>query len=642
MENQHRMSVSNRVALFCGALTASVGVVAIFLWETGRCYYHSANDNWVPITCKTAFLFAVLGTAMAVGILKPANRRFQRFMAVASLIVVAMATITWIDDVTGVDIQRINLRDYHASYTVHMMLTGRMSPITSVLFIPCSLAVFLLSRKKRTLASILGTVTLLVGWVSMVGHLNGVTQIYGSIMLSMSRLTSATFVIIGVGTIAAAGIDTWPLNAFVGFSTRARLLRLLLPLVLFLMCTEDWIMNTFVRKPESQAVLVSTLIDLLALLIVCLAILQISHMIGRNIDRAQAALIESEEKYRVLFENAPEGILVADTETKTFIYANPAISRMLGYNEDELVHMGVNRIHPKEKVQQIIELFEAQVQDNKIVGKEIPCLRKDGSIFYADIQTKLITIRGRPRLLGFFADITNRKLAEEALWRSHRDLARLSRDREHLLEQERARISRHLHDEIGQQLTYLMLQLAHIEKRIQGVDASLVEDLKETSKQAQAMIVSVRAVAKSLRPIAIEHDGLIPSLRSSVEEFQRFSGVSCRLVIELGDAIVSESLATTVYRVVQEALTNIARHAKAHKCEVCLTVSDEQLKLTIRDDGIGADPEVLGGHSSLGIVGMKERATAVGGKLTVANRPKAGVLVNARFPLSPAISEDTD
>jgi PAS domain S-box-containing protein len=128
---------------------------------------------------------------------------------------------------------------------------------------------------------------------------------------------------------------------------------------------------------------------------------------------AEDALRESEERHKALFQGAAEGIIVADTETKEFKYANPAICKMLGYTEDELEQMGVRDIHPKEDLEYIISEFEAQARGEKTLTSNIPCLRKDGTIMYADINTALVSIDGRKCNVGFFTNITDRKKAED-------------------------------------------------------------------------------------------------------------------------------------------------------------------------------------------------------------------------------------
>jgi PAS domain S-box-containing protein len=131
--------------------------------------------------------------------------------------------------------------------------------------------------------------------------------------------------------------------------------------------------------------------------------------------KAEDALRESEERYKELFESAAEGIAVADIETKMFKYVNPAICQMLGYTEEELKRMGVRDIHPKEDLEYVISEFEAQAREEKTLSLDVPCLRKDGTIMYADINTASVVIDGRQYNVGFFTDITERKKTEDEL-----------------------------------------------------------------------------------------------------------------------------------------------------------------------------------------------------------------------------------
>ena len=142
----------------------------------------------------------------------------------------------------------------------------------------------------------------------------------------------------------------------------------------------------------------------------------------------EEALRASEERYRMLFEGAAEGILVADIESKQFKYANPAICRMLGYTMEELTRLGVADIHPKKMIDSVVSDFEAQARNEMILASEIPCLRKDGSVLYASIATTPVVIDGRKCNVGFFMDVTDHRLAEEALICSYKSLEKAHRD----------------------------------------------------------------------------------------------------------------------------------------------------------------------------------------------------------------------
>jgi len=151
-----------------------------------------------------------------------------------------------------------------------------------------------------------------------------------------------------------------------------------------------------------------------------------SHLLGRSVryaierKRAEEALRNSEERYRALFEGAAEGILVADLETRRFRYANRAVCNILGYTEEELTQLAVADIHPKESLDHVVAEFEAQTRGEKTVAPAIPCLRKDGTVFYADVATARAVIDGRPCNIGFFTDVTERRQLEEQLRQSQK------------------------------------------------------------------------------------------------------------------------------------------------------------------------------------------------------------------------------
>jgi two-component system sensor histidine kinase UhpB len=354
-------------------------------------------------------------------------------------------------------------------------------------------------------------------------------------------------------------------------------------------------------------------------------------------DRRQAeeALRASEAKYRTLVQNIPGMVYRAYPDWTADIISNA--KSLCGYTGEEISSMKqgwLDVIHPKDR-KSVLREGEPLRHSAGLLVQNYRIITKDGRVKWVeDRKVSLFSEDGSfLGIDGVVLDITQRKQDERSLRVSRRDLARLSRDRETLLEEERVRIARHLHDELGQSLTFLALELSRLQKRARKEDPSLSGELGQVCEQARRMILDTRAIARSLRPISIEHDGLVPSLRSCIQDFQRASGVTCRLICRLEDCPVSEPVATTVYRIIQEALTNIARHAGASRCEIRIEASRSGLELLVEDDGTGARAGALDGHQSLGIIGMKERASAVGGRLQVQNGPRSGVVVKACFPL---------
>ena len=154
----------------------------------------------------------------------------------------------------------------------------------------------------------------------------------------------------------------------------------------------------------------------------------IAERLGRVIERrrAEEALRESEARYKALFAGAPEGMLVADLQTKQFRHANPAICRMFGYSEEEFLRLGVADIHPKESLSYVLAEFEALARGEKLSSTDLPCRRKDGSLFYASVNAIMVALGGHRCVVGFFSDVTERKKTDEALRRRAAELEDLN------------------------------------------------------------------------------------------------------------------------------------------------------------------------------------------------------------------------
>jgi signal transduction histidine kinase len=191
------------------------------------------------------------------------------------------------------------------------------------------------------------------------------------------------------------------------------------------------------------------------------------------------------------------------------------------------------------------------------------------------------------------------------------------------LEEERKTISRELHDEIGQMLTGLKMELGNLEEFRNSAGNEFENHLTETKAITERTMRSVRDMAMGLRPSMLDDLGLEPALRWQAREFSRHSGIP--VSIETGGHLepLSESVRTCVYRVVQESLTNCARHAQADNVQIILQGNDDRISLVVQDNGKGFDPEDVGGRG-LGLIGMEERIKKLGGTLTISSRQREG------------------
>lgn len=225
-----------------------------------------------------------------------------------------------------------------------------------------------------------------------------------------------------------------------------------------------------------------------------------------------------------------------------------------------------------------------------------------------------------------------RQRAEEKLRRSHEQLRALTGYLQYVREEERTRIAREVHDELGQNLTGLKLDLSWLAGKLRS-SRTLTPKVKAMSSQVDATIQNIRRIATELRPAVLDSLGLVAAIEWQASEFQNRTGIPCRVKIDLKEAIWDRNFSTVCFRIFQETLTNIIRHAQATRVEVHLAEHDGQLVLTVRDNGCGISEKEIVNSRSIGLIGMKERAAQVGGEVFFFGIPGKGTTVTMRVPL---------
>ncbi len=228
---------------------------------------------------------------------------------------------------------------------------------------------------------------------------------------------------------------------------------------------------------------------------------------------------------------------------------------------------------------------------------------------------------------------TLRRQAEEALRDSEARLRLLSRRIINAQEEERARISREVHDQLGQEAIAIKLEASSLARRFQA-DPVLQEQAMELATMADQMVSIAKHLAGDLRPRDLDELGLVKAIQSYAEEFERRTSISCPLDVPRSEPNVTKETAIAAYRILQEALTNVWRHAKASQVNVTLAQKGNSILLSISDDGVGFESSQLRDRSSLGLFGMRERAQLVGGRLQTRSRPSKGTQIIAHLPMS--------
>jgi len=360
---------------------------------------------------------------------------------------------------------------------------------------------------------------------------------------------------------------------------------------------------------------------------------------------AEDALRASEERYRLLFEASPFAVFVT-REGGGILDANPAACRMVGRTLEEIRRLGRAGLVVED------ERLRAAVATRLAAGHaraEITMRRADGQTFPAEVDTVTVDVH-RPDSASFVLarDITGRvqaeaerRLADDRLRESSDQLRALAARLQEAREQETARISRDLHDELGQLLTGLQLDLSGLEEEVDALPAAparepLLDKVVAASELTGTIIATVQRIALELRPAALDRVGLPAALRQDARRFERRSGVEVRVETAAGFPDLAPAAATALYRIGQESLTNVARHAGARLVEVRLEARGGEVVLEVEDDGRGLAAGSEERAASLGLLGMKERARALGGDVAFAPGARGGTLVRARLPAAAA------
>jgi PAS domain S-box-containing protein len=240
---------------------------------------------------------------------------------------------------------------------------------------------------------------------------------------------------------------------------------------------------------------------------------------------------------------------------------------------------------------------------------------------------------GKPvQLFGTIQDVTERK-KEEALIQANTELRNFSGHLQEIREQERMHISREIHDELGQQLTALKIETTRLSNKIKVNMPDFASQSQNVLEMLNNAISTVRKIATQLRPGLLNELGIEAAIESHTNEFQKTTGIKCSFDSNLNKDEFSEEINTNIFRIYQEALTNIARHAGASTVNTRLYQEDNMLMLEVKDDGIGFHPDKQN-KKSLGIMGMKERAAVLNGEINFSNLPERGTLVTLKVPLS--------
>jgi PAS domain S-box-containing protein len=336
-------------------------------------------------------------------------------------------------------------------------------------------------------------------------------------------------------------------------------------------------------------------------------------------------------EYKMLFDNNPMPMWILSLENYRIINVNNAALRHYGYAREEFMLLDARKMRPVEDEHRFLEDMRQKLQgvSNRGLWRH---RKKGGELIQTEISVLDFTLSGRPVRLVLSNDITEQFKTAEKLKKSYDEIRGLASHLQDVREEERAWIAREIHDELGQQLTSLKMDLSWLSRKMDPEDDQIRERIANSVSLLDDTIKTVRRISTELRPGILDDLGLVPAIEWQAEEFQKRFSIPTHFSSDLDRASFPAGVSIGLFRICQESLTNIARHAFASKINIALNQEAENILLRIEDNGKGFQSEKPGDQKTLGLLGMKERALMMGGKFQIESRQGSGTSVFVTVP----------
>ncbi len=359
-------------------------------------------------------------------------------------------------------------------------------------------------------------------------------------------------------------------------------------------------------------------------------------------ERAESRIRKEKMFSNTLIQTSPIFFVAISPEGRTMMMNNEMLS-VLGYELDEAQNRDfISTFVPAREHDLYRAEYRELVKSSEVRHAESHILTKDGREMLVEWYGRSILAEDSTVDFFFFlgSDITQRKHVENELKNYQDQLRSLNVHSEQVRERERTRIACELHDELGQMLTVLKMDLAYVNRHLPGEKGALTGKIQDMDDRVDQTLSALRRIMTDLRPSLLDNLGLVAAIEWQAEDFQKHTGIPCGVTVEPEDMSPDPDTSTTVFRIFQETLTNIARHAHAEAVTVKLEKTGDELRLVVQDDGIGIIPEKISYPRSYGLMGIRERVTYCGGKVQISGSPGKGTTVSVAIPLGSQIKSD--
>ncbi len=363
---------------------------------------------------------------------------------------------------------------------------------------------------------------------------------------------------------------------------------------------------------------------------------------NEELRRIRQELETARNKYADLYDSAPVGYFTVGANG-LILEANLTGATLLDTPRRSLLGKSLERFIADQD-QELFSLHRQQlVSTRKPQSCEIRLTSKNGHQFWAKIESNVVQGDDRKfaRTRTVIRDVTERKRTENKIRRSQKELRRLHARLQKVQEEQSTRIAREIHDELGQDLTALKFDLAWLRKKLPANQAA-AEKINAMLEQVGGTIQTVRRISTELRTPLLDDLGLAAAIESQGREFASRTGIEFELDFEPEEPELEPELATALFRILQEALTNVARHAHATRVWVSLKEKPGKLVFKVRDNGQGITPQQIGNSDSIGLIGIRERAVLQGGKAKITGVPGKGTTLTVSIALKPRRTQNSE
>ncbi len=370
--------------------------------------------------------------------------------------------------------------------------------------------------------------------------------------------------------------------------------------------------------------------------------------------RAEEALQQSEAKFRTIFETSTDNIALSRTSDFAFVDVNETFVKTSGYSREELIGKRPADLNLWYKDEDRKKFLKELKEKGEVRNLEARFRMKNGNIYTSRFSGSVVYLDGVQHILSSIYDITEQReierkminslnekeallvkqeIRDRELVASRQQLRNLIIHREELLEEERRHISREIHDEMGQQLTALKMDITRLSDMFTDDQEDLLSLTGSMFRAVTNAIKSVQRVSRAIRPVMLDTLGIASAMESEINTFMSTSSLQCKADIDIGNTSLDKTLALSLYRVLQESLTNVARHADATKVDIVLKRHNGRIVLEITDNGRGITREELSAPDAYGLIGMQERVNLLDGTLEIKCQTGTGTKLIVNIPI---------